>query len=343
MPSMSIRPHWRTVAVAVAAVVLLAACGREQSAVSTAVAADVAPASAAVHAYVPNQRSGTISIIDTGSDSVVRTLSGGGLGNRIQQIMVAPGGDSLLVVDAAAHRLVELDIASDRIRRSVDIGENAEGVTASPSGEQLAVCVEGENEVMLIDEASFEIGAHIPTQGRAPEHCVYTPDGRFLLTSNEASSDLDVIDVASATSVGLIEVSGHPRGMAFAPDGNIVYVAQESADVVDVVDLAQRSRVASIPAGLRTAGLALSPDGSRLYASNGGAHSVTVIDTASRQPIGEIPVGQRPWNPALTPDGAKLYVANGRSNSVSVIDTETMQEIAQIPVGEMPWGVIIPH
>lgn len=327
-------------ALATAALLVAGACQRAPAPADGAPAAAAAPA-APVLAYVPNQRSGTISVIDTAQDAVVRTLSGQGqLGKRLQQIVPGPGGH-LYVIDAQGHRLLELDVAQDRVLRSVDIGENAEGIAVSPRGDQFAICVEGQNQVMLIDPRSFAIGAHIATQGQAPEHCLYTPDGAWLLTSNEASSDLDVIDLKAGRSSGVIATSGHPRGMAFAPDGNTVYVAQESAHVVDVIDLVARRRVASIPAGQRTAGLTISRDGRRIYASNGGAGTVSVIDPAARATLGEIAVGQRPWNPALTPDGKKLYVANGRSNSVSVIDTATMKELKQIAVGDMPWGVVI--
>ncbi|WP_246505695.1 beta-propeller fold lactonase family protein [Coralloluteibacterium stylophorae] len=322
--------------------VFLAACGETAPpAGEPDAAAEADGPMPEVPAYVPNQRSGTVSVIDTATDQVARTLDGdGGLGGRLQQVMIGSGGDRLYVVDAQAHRLHELDVASDRILRSVDIGENAEGVAESPDGRRFAVCVEGQNEVMLIDPETFEVGTRIQTRGRAPEHCVFSPDGRWLLTSNEGSDDLDLIDVEAAESVAAIAVSGHPRGIAFSDDGRIAYVAQESANTVDIVDLQARTRTASIPAGERTAGLVLSEDGSRLYASNGSG-SVSVIDTQAREEVARIQVGQRPWNPALTPDGGKLYVANGRSNSVSVIDTGRMEEIRQIPVGEMPWGVVI--
>lgn len=333
-------PGARRTLTALALLLAAAAC---QRAPAPAAGADAGPSAtpAAALAYVPNQRAGTISVIDTGKDVVLRTLSAQGqLGKRLQQVLPGPAGH-LYVIDAQGHRLLELDTVQDRILRSVDIGENAEGIALSPNGDQFAVCVEGQNQVMLIDPASFAIGARIATQGQAPEHCVYSPDGALLLTSNEGSDDLDVIDLKAGKSTGVIATSGHPRGMAFAPDGNTAYVAQESASVVDVVDLVARRRVASIPAGQRTAGIAISRDGSRVYASNGGAGTVSVIDPAARSSLAEIPVGQRPWNPALSADGKKLYVANGRSNSVSVIDTATMKEIKQIAVGEMPWGVVI--
>src|SRR4051794_15769867 len=45
------------------------------------------PLVAAPFAYVPNQKSGTISVIDTATDTVTRTLSGqGALGKRLQAI-----------------------------------------------------------------------------------------------------------------------------------------------------------------------------------------------------------------------------------------------------------------
>jgi len=194
-----------------------------------------------------------------------------------------------------------------------------------------------------IDPKTFAIESRIPTQGKNPEHCEFAPDAKLLLTSNEGSDNLDVIDLAQKKSVGTIATSGHPRGAAFVPGTTHVYVAQESANVVDVIDLATRKKTQSIPTALRTAGVIVSHDGKRIYAANGGAGSVSVIDVATNKSIAEIPVGQRPWNMALTPDGKKLYVANGRSNSVSVIDTGTLKVAKDIPVGELPWGVVIPQ
>ncbi|ATS64888.1 surface antigen [Xanthomonas citri pv. fuscans] len=326
---------------------LLAGCQRDAvpPASSTAPAAGgnatPAPATPPVFPYVPNQRSGTVSVIDTHTDTVVRTLSAQGqLGKRLQQLLPGPHGH-LYLIDAEHHRLVELDSEKDAVLRSVDIGENAEGIALSPDGKQFAVCVEGQNQVMLIDVAQFTVQQVIATRGQAPEHCAYTPDGKWLLTSNEGSNDMDMIELATHRSRGVVATSGHPRGMAFAPDGRSVYIAQETANVVDVIDLQTRQRRASLPAGVRTAGVALSADGTRLYASNGGAGTVSVIDLNTARALAEIPVGQRPWNPALTPTGDKLYVANGRSNTVSVIDTASLRELNQIPVGELPWGVII--
>jgi YVTN family beta-propeller protein len=302
------------------------------------------PAAASTFAYVPNQKSGTISVIDTATDTVTKTLSGGGaLGKRLQAIDSDVKGDILYVVDAEHNKLFAIDPADDSVKHSVDIGEDAEGVRLSPSGDMLAVCAEGQAKVLLVDAKTFRITARIPTQGRNPEHCEFAPDTKLLLTSNEGSDNLDVIDLAQKKSVGTIATSGHPRGAAFIPGTTHVYVAQESANAVDVIDLPSRKKIASIATPLRTAGVTVSHDGKRVYAAAGGAGSVAVIDVATNKVTHEIKVGQRPWNMALTPDGKKLYVANGRSNSVSVIDTASLKVTKEIPVGELPWGVTIPQ
>ncbi|KLB75250.1 surface antigen, partial [Xanthomonas euvesicatoria] len=76
------------------ATLLLAGCQRDAaSPASTAAPATTgtaapAPATPPVFAYVPNQRSGTVSVIDTHTDTVVRTLSAQGqLGKRLQQVL----------------------------------------------------------------------------------------------------------------------------------------------------------------------------------------------------------------------------------------------------------------
>ena len=297
---------------------------------------------AAPVAYVPNQKSGSISVIDVTSDTVVRTLTAKGqLGKRLQAIDIGRDGKVLYVVDAEHNQLFAIDPASDAVNGKVAIGDDVEGVRLSPSGDRLAVCAEGQNLVLLIDAKTLTIEARIPVKGRNPEHCEFTPDGKQLVTSNEGSDNLDVIDLATRASTGVIATSGHPRGAAFLPGGKQLYVAQESANKVDVIDFAARSKTLSIDTALRTAGLTVTKDGKRVYAANGGAGSVSVIDPATNKVIKEIPVGKRPWNMALTPDGKKLYVANGRSNSVSVIDTGSLGVIKEIPVGELPWGVVI--
>ena len=301
------------------------------------------PALAAPFAYVSNQASGTVSVIDTGKDEVVRTLSGEGkLGKNVRGIVAERTGKTLFVVDAKGGKVDVLDIATDKVKAQVAVGDSPEGIGMSAAGDFLAACLEDDNAVALIDVKTLKVAKHITLAGKNPEHCVFSPDGALLLASNENSNDVDVVDLKTGVTLGTVKSSGHPRGMAFLRGTHIAYVAAETANAVDVIDADKRQVVRTIPAALRSAGAIASADGKTIYIANGGAGSVSVIDVAKNSAVAEIPVGKRPWNMALTRDGKKLYVANGRSNSVSVIDIAARKVSKEIPVGELPWGVAIP-
>jgi YVTN family beta-propeller protein len=301
------------------------------------------PVFAASFAYVPNQASGTVSVIDTGKDEVVRTLSGGGkLSKNLRGAVASRDGKILFLVDAAAGNVDAIDIASDTVTAQIPVGKSPEGISMSAKGDLVAACVEEGNSAALIEVKTLKLVKQIALKGDNPEHCVFSPDGALLLASNENSGDIDVVDLKAGASVASIKSSGHPRGMAFLPGTHTAYVSAESANAVDIVDADKHQVVHTIATALRSAGVLASADGKTVYIANGGAGSVSVIDVAKNAVVAEILVGKRPWNMALTRDGKKLYVANGRSNSVSAIDTATRKVVKNIPVGELPWGVAIP-
>ena len=297
----------------------------------------------APHAYVANEHDGTVAVIDTATDDVLRTvvIHGNG-GDKLQAALADRSEKTLFVVDALSSTLIVYDLAAGKVEQRIAVGKSPEGASLSPSGKQIAVCGEDDNIVNFIDVASRKVLRSIALQGKNPEHCEFSKDEHWLLTSNENSNDVDILDLTVGKSVALVHTAGHPRGIAILPDNKTAYVAQETSGGVDVIDIAAHTVTKSITTGLRPSGAIASPDGKRVYISNGGSATISVIDTAQNKVTGEVPVGKRAWNMALTHDGKKLYIANGRSDSVSVIDTVALKAIAEIPVGTLPWGVQIP-
>ena len=100
-----------------------------------------------------------------------------------------------------------------------------------------------------------------------------------MLTSNEDSQSIDVIDVAARKSVATVKTAGAPRGMGFLPDGSAVYVADETSGNVDV-DRIPRPGTSRSPfrSACGPAGISVRADGQRVYATAGGSGTVAVID-----------------------------------------------------------------
>jgi len=88
-------------------------------------------ARAAPFAYVPNERSGTVSVIDTASDRVVATIKTGG---KPRGIAASPDGRRLYVSDQPNGSLVVVDLAAREISEQIPVGKSPEGVTISRDG-----------------------------------------------------------------------------------------------------------------------------------------------------------------------------------------------------------------
>jgi YVTN family beta-propeller protein len=298
----------------------------------------------AENAYIPNEGSGTLTVIDTATDQpapISPIPKQGTIGTKLRGVALDLTGKTLFVVDAVRNVVLAVDTASGTVKKSFPNIVSAEGIQLAPNGKMVTACAEKSNEAVFIDVASLTEAFRVRIQGQNPEHCVYSPNGKWLLTSNEESQSIDVIDVAARKSTATIKTAGAPRGLGFLPDGSAVYVADETSGNVDVVATATWRITKSIPIGLRPAGILVRGDGARVYATAGGDGTVAVIDPKTNALVATVAVGKRPWNMALTANGAKLYVANGRSNSISVIDTAHNTVLRNIDVGALPWGVAI--
>src|SRR2546428_12655035 len=93
-------------------------------------------ARAAPFAYVPNERSGTVSVIDTASDRVVATIKTGG---KPRGIAASPDGRRLYVSDQPNGSLVGGDLAAREISEQIPVGKSPEGVTNSRDGAFIAL------------------------------------------------------------------------------------------------------------------------------------------------------------------------------------------------------------
>src|SRR6476660_9357905 len=91
---------------------------------------------AAPFAYVPNEGSGSLSVIDTATDQVVGEIA---------------DGRTVYVSDQPNNQLVVVDIASRKATGVIALGESPEGVGISPDGRWVAAAVEETNDVAFVD------------------------------------------------------------------------------------------------------------------------------------------------------------------------------------------------
>jgi YVTN family beta-propeller protein len=340
----------RTLTGAAVLVLLAAGCGREQ-------AATPAPA-AAYRAYVTNESSGDLTVIDGASNRVLATVP---LGKRPRGVRVSaddrflyialsgspsagPGVDEskLPPPDKAADGIGVFDIAQQKLVRVLRGVSDPEQTVVSADG-RVYVASEDTGQAVVLDAETGAVRATLEVGGE-PEGVGISPDGRWVYVTSEADAQVAVIDTRTDQVVATVKVGARPRSVAFSPDGRRAIVTGENDRSVKVLDAASHKVLNSVQLpgeGLLPMDVAVSPDGRRLYVSTGRGGTVAALDATSLSLIGQVKVGQRPWGLALSPDGRRLYAANGPSNDVSVVDTERLQVVATVKVGERPWGVAV--
>ena len=348
----------RTTAIAA---VILAACGKEQPAIGDRPDTTTPPALPSGElAYVTNEDSQELTVIDTRTDSVVATIP---VGTRPRGVRISPDGKTVFValsgspkcpptmpdeecekltVDKTKDGVAVVDVATRKVTRVLPGGSDPETFDISPDGSTLFVSNEDVDSASIVDVASGKVRFAVPV-GREPEGVRLQPDGAVVWVTGETDHNLTLLDTKTGKVLGHVNVGKRPRDLAFSPDGSRAYATSEIDGTVWVIDVPSKKtlKVIQLPKDARPMGVVVSPDGKRIYVANGRGGSVSVIDAASNAVTATVPVGQRPWGIALTSDGSKLYTANGPSNDVTVVDAMKMQVIKKIPVGKVPWGVAI--
>ncbi|MBN2506548.1 MAG: beta-propeller fold lactonase family protein [Verrucomicrobia bacterium] len=228
--------------------------------------------------------------------------------NRVEDIpsglAVSPDGQRLYVVLNLSNRLIELEAATGKVRRSWDVG------------------------VAPFDVVLAGTKAYVSNWGgRRPDaESVTGPAGRgkrvrvdpVRFIANEGS--VSVVDLAANRVAREIRVGLHPSAMALSRDGRHLVVANAASDTLSVVDTRTDGVVETIwtrqnPADLFGAtpnALAFDRRGDRLFVGNGTQNAVAVMafKPGASQLAGLIPVG---WFPGAVVHDARrdaLYVAN---------------------------------
>ena len=259
-------------------------------------------------AYVANQGSNTVSVINT--------LTGQAVGSPIvvgsapTSMVVSPNGTRVYVTNRTSGTVSVIDTTTRTVVGSpIQVGSQPESITINTNP---------------ITDASGTVIA---------------PAGSRLYVANYGTSNVSVINITSTpTVIATIAVGTNPRGIAFAntASGPRVYVVNRTANTVSVINAASNAVTGTaIAVGSIPQHVAISPDGTRAYVTNYGSANVSVIDTATDTRVSTIPVGGGPVGVGLSPDGTLVYVANA-NDTISVIDTRTRSVISTVSIDITP-------
>ena len=281
--------------------------------------------------YVPNTSGSTVSVIDTGNDTVIATIPIAS--SSPDGAAVSPDG-TLLYVASEGGVVSVISTATNSVVGTIPVGAGADTIAFSPNGSLAYIGHYGGDYVSVIDTANNTVLTNI-TVGSGAYAVAVSPDGSRAYVTNENSGTVSVIDTSSNSVVASIPIGSTPTGIAISPDGTHVYASNYGSGTVSVIDAATNTVTATINVGTNPYGVVFSPDGLHAYVATYGG-TVAVIDTATNSVTASIAVGSS-VGITISPDGSHLYVSHYASSStVTVIDTATNSVIDTVAVGAGP-------
>ncbi|HEY2474047.1 MAG TPA: YncE family protein, partial [Candidatus Cybelea sp.] len=233
------------------------------------------------------------------------------------QVTISQDERDAFVADNLGDTIVELDLASRSVVRSIPVGD-------------FPLYVEAGHDVVISSGGGFSTYRALSTPAPRPQFAApaFDPSKSSTLSVLALAAGNAIADPASvpmdAAPDGTDVVGGAaPGAIALSKDGTLAYVALANVDKVAVVSLVGAPQVVrgldlrlypGAPYGAQPSAEALSRDGKRLFVALAGLNAVAVLDAKrpTRYRYGLIPTAWFPSAIALSPNGRYLYVASAK-------------------------------
>ncbi|MDR3632567.1 MAG: cytochrome c peroxidase [Isosphaeraceae bacterium] len=323
--------------------------------------------------YVANARSGTLSVVDPRTSSVVAEHD---VGRGLADLAPLAHGPRILAVDRAGDALLLLDVggSSAHVVARLDVSPDPVRIVIAPDGSACAVASTDSRRLTFIEIKQVDGDVALTTTRAldlpfSPRLMVALGGWTKLVLTDAYGGKTAVVDLETFTTDSVHALPAHNiRGLVLAPDGQTLVLAHQVLrrlartsfeDVHWGSLLSNHLRVLKVDAVLTARSDADLLRGSRLLdlgnTGNGAGDPAAVafdhqggiavalagVDevalgrspTARLHPVG---VGRRPTALAVQPNGSSLYVADTLDDTISIIDLTTGLWRGKIALGPRP-------
>ncbi len=320
---------------------------------------------------VGNQRSGTLSILDTETHQVIQEVV---VAQKLSDLAMLPDGMHLLVADEMAHELILLRFDDDQLQTVSrhQVAPYPVSISVSQKGDQCYVASLWSHAVTVVGLTDFAASETTPTlESIASIKLPFPPRKQLLLDTHDRlvvadsfGGQLAVININTQTLESARRLPAHNiRGIALSEDKSRVFISQQILNelarakfddlhwgvlmtnvlrhisvetllnpTADLLDDARTVQLGDVGSGTGDpAELANVPDGQFIVALAG----VNQVAVTRDQPFREqrISVGARPTAILVNDDQTIAYVANTHGDSVSVVDLQAQKQTEEVSLG----------
>jgi YVTN family beta-propeller protein len=225
-------------------------------------------------AYVANEGSGTVSVINTATNIVTGLVS---VGSDPWGVAVTPNGAYAYVTNFGSNTVSVISTATNAVTTSITVGNNPYDVAITPNGNYAYITNSGSNWVTVINTATKTLTS--VNVGSFSNGVAITPDGNYAYVTSAASNTVWVISTATNMLTATITGLSHPYNVATTPNSAFAFVTNEgSSNTVWVVSTATNTVTPPVTGLSSPWGVAVTPNGAYAYVANSGSDTISVIN-----------------------------------------------------------------
>ena len=239
-----------------------------------------------------------------------------------------------------------VDLHDRKLAATIDLGKPLRPHRAEfgPDG-LLYVTAELAKAVDVIDPATRQVIAEIPTGAIQSHMIVISPDGRRAYTANVGAGSVSVLDLAKRTLVTVIPIAKTVQRISISSDGKRVFTHDQDTPRIAVIDTATNKIASwiSLPATVYSS--SPTADGRKLLASSPSG-KIFVVNLASAQLEESFDIPAALGELLLTPDGKFAFVSCPQAGTIEVLDIAGHKLLQPIKLTQgvdgLAWAPAIP-
>jgi len=273
-----------------------------------------------VHAGRPaaSPSASTSAVGSPGLHVVARIRLPGG-DSRFDYASLDPARGLLFVAHLGASQIVEINVRTGRVVRTIPGLPQVHGVLVVPALHRVYATATGANRVVRIDEDTGRILGKTAT-GAYPDGLAYDAADGTIWVTNESGGSETIIDAATGARRGTVRLGGDVGNVAYDPVSGRMLVAAQSRNELAVIDPATRTviRRVPLPGCSDDHGLALDSAARLAFVACDINSALLTVDMKTWRVTGTAIVGVEPDVVAFDGHAGRLYVAS-ESGSVTVL------------------------
>ena len=307
---------------------------------ATTGATPVGAAVAGTRVYVVNQGAGTVSVIDTTTNTTVKTIT---VGAYPTAVVASPDQTKVYVTNGWSYTVSVIDTTTNTVTNTIAVGAGPVAVAVSPDGTRLYTTNLSANTVSVVNTGTGTVIATVPV-GAYPNGVAVSPDGTRVYVSNQYGQSVSVISTTTATPtvIGTVYLGYVPSSIAVS--ATRAYVTNQAGNAVTVLNTTTATPTVistiALGAGTGPTSVALSKDATLAYVANSN-DTVSVIDTTSNTVLRSVSVDPTPETGAhtlaLNATGTQLFITDTADNTLrSITVGSTTPVVNHAPVAGIP-------